>query len=68
MFKNWFNIVKKELNEYRKQGGNEKMKEVTLKDLDHGKKVVKEFVTYDFPQAFKKMLRSLNPKNFRKED
>lgn len=58
--------AKKALQEYEKQGGNEKMKEVAIKDSKQAVKMFKEIVTYDIPQSFKKLIRSLDPRNYRK--
>lgn len=51
--------------EYQKQGGHEKLKQVAKDDIKEGTKIVKEMVTYDLPQLFKKMLRDLNPQRRR---
>ena len=45
--------------EFEKQGGMEKLKEISKKDLNHGVKTAKEMVTYGFPQAFKRFLQDI---------
>jgi hypothetical protein len=48
--------------EFKKAGGLEKFKEIAKKDLEEGRKVTKEMVTYDLPQTIKKIIRDLTPR------
>jgi hypothetical protein len=57
-----FNLAKKEVNKFQKEGGMKKLKEVTKEDINEAKSIVKESITYDLPQLFKKMLRELDPR------
>jgi hypothetical protein len=60
----FFFLVKKEMIEFKKAGGVEKLKEVAKKDIETGTKVTKEMVTYDLPQTIKKIIKDLTPRKY----
>lgn len=57
-------LVRKEMIEFQKAGGIQKLKQETAKDLKYGTKATLEMVTFYFPQAIKKMIRDLTPRKF----
>lgn len=58
----FFYLAKKELDKFHKAGGVKKLKDVTKEDIKEAKGIVKESLTYDLPQLFKKMLRDFDPR------
>ena len=45
--------------EFEKQGGMEKLKDITKKDFSTGVKTAKEMASYGFPQAFRRFIQDL---------
>ena len=48
--------------EFERTGGTKKLKQVARQDFNEGSKIVREMVTYDIPQLFKKTYKDLMSK------
>ena len=56
--------VRSEIAKYELRGGNEKLKQVTKNEIATVKNGLRELLTYDVPQGFKKMFRHIFRRKF----
>jgi len=54
--------AKKQLTEFEKSGGLNKMQQVTKSDINEAAKITKEMLTYDIPHMFKQIIRNMKKK------
>ena len=58
----YFYLAKKQLTEFERSGGLNKMQQVAKSDINEAAKITKEMLTYDIPQMLKQLVRNMKKK------